>query len=85
MTPQQINEIAGLTHLSPQEIADNSGQLVSFLLARKVKFAIIQEAVKISQSNPHPPIHPSVPAVKPTPLVPAPEKEIMINPFFTGM
>ena len=83
MTPQQINEIAGLTHLSPQEIADNSTQLVSFLLARKVKFVIVQEVVKISQSNP--PIHPSVPVVKPTPLVPAPEKEIMINPFFTGM
>ena len=83
MTPQQINEIAGLTHLSPQEIADNSHQLVAFLLARKVKFTVVYEAVKISQSNP--PIHPSMPVVKPTPLVPAPEKEIMINPFFTGM
>ena len=83
MTPQQINEIAGLTHLTPQEIADNSTQLVSFLLARKVKLAAIQVAVKISQSNP--PIHPSMPVVKPTPLVPAPEKEIRINPFFTGM
>lgn len=83
MTPQQINEIAGLTHLSPQEIADNSHQLVAFLLARKVKFTVVYEAVKISQSNP--PIHPSVPVVKTAPLVPAPEKEIMINPFFTGM
>ena len=83
MTPQQINEIAGLTHLTPQEIADNSTQLVPFLLARKVKLAAIQVAVKISQSAP--PIHPSVPVVKPAPLVPAPEKEIRINPFFTGM
>jgi len=83
MTPQQINEIAGLTHLTPQEIADNSSQLVSFLLARKVKLETILVAVKISQSNP--PIHPSMPVVKPAPLVPAPEKEIMINPFFTGM
>ena len=83
MTPQQINEIAGLTHLTPQEIADNSTKLVPFLLARKIKWEAIQVAVKISQSNPH--IHPSVPAVKPAPLVPAPEKEIIINPFFTGM
>ena len=83
MTPQQINEIAGLTHLTPQEIADNSTKLVPFLLERKVAFPIIQVAVKISKSSP--PIHPSVPVVKPVPLVPAPEKEIRINPFFTGM
>ena len=83
MTPQQINEIAGLTHLTPQEIADNSTQLVHFLLERKVAFSVIQSVVKISQSSP--PIHPSVPVVKTAPLVPAPEKEIMINPFFTGM
>lgn len=83
MTPQKINEIAGLTRLTPQEIADNSNKLVPFLLERKVKWEVIQVAVKISQSNP--PIHPSVPVVKTAPLVPAPEKEIMINPFFTGM
>ena len=83
MTPQQINEIAGLTHLTPQEIADNSTKLVPFLLARKVAFSVIQSVVKISQSSPS--IHPSVPVVKTAPLVPAPEKEIMINPFFTGM
>ena len=83
MTPQQINEIAGLTHLTPQEIADNSTKLVPFLLARKVAFPVIQSVVKISQSAPS--IHPSVPVVKTAPLVPAPEKEIRINPFFTGM
>ena len=83
MTPQQINEIAGLTHLTPQEIVDNSSRLVPFLLERKVKLPVIRAAVKISQSSP--PIHPSVPVVKPAPLVPAPEKEIRVNPFFTGM